>query len=61
MVDLTDEIMNINGVAEILWVFSSFGETDMKSMNDSFYVLNDVLTRTAKSIERKTSATNITE
>ena len=61
MVDLTDEIMNINGVAEILWVFSSFGETDMKSMNESFYVLNDVLTRTAKRIERKTSANDITE
>ncbi|RRG07433.1 MAG: hypothetical protein DUD30_00610 [Lactobacillus sp.] len=54
MVDLTEELMAINGVAEILWVFAGFKDTDMASMDDSFFVLWQVLRKVYQDIGDKT-------
>lgn len=61
MVDLTEEIMAIKGVSEILWVFAGFGDSDMKSMEESFFVLWKVLDKVYRNIESKTGIELSTE
>ena len=57
MLDLTDELNDLKGISELLWILSGFRHSDLTSMSEGLYLLSKTQDDIIKKIEKKTEET----
>lgn len=58
MIDVSESLSEIRGVAQMLWVLSGFENTDLQSMSDAMYNLSRDLDHAIKTIEEQVKSEN---
>lgn len=48
---ISDELSNLRGISQILWIMSGFKHTDLGDVSDALNMLSNVLDQTAENIE----------